>query len=325
MVSWWWSGSEGRTEGSYPVLLGNKGGDHPRSPRRSGLWLPGRIPARASRQASIIFLGLIVLVSAVGIVPGGALAALDLSLTSSARGEAVFAGESFSYTFEVRNSGPAASVIITTNFSIPEGVTLESFTLSRGEYDRRGGVWTVGDLSAGGVERLTVDLVVAPSVPPGTVISAAAMGFKGRADPRDERTEATSVTTVMAEAEVRVVVTCPSPEEGGEDMPLYVVNVANHGPSYARNVWFMDLIPVVMWLNGARYRNEATGDEGDWIGFLDLGDLAPGETKRVRVYGDLSPTTARSNPGVTITVRWMDSVDPACNSEVSSCRVDRIG
>jgi hypothetical protein len=183
----------------------------------------------------------------------------------------------------------------------------------------------VGDLSAGEVETLTMDLVVAPSVPVGTVISAAARVAEDRAGPRPEEIEAFTQTTVMAEAEVRVVVTCPSPEEGGEDMPLYVVNVANHGPSYARNVWFMDLIPVVMWLNGARYRNEATGDEGDWIGFLDLGDLAPGETKRVRVYGDLSPTTARSNPGVTITVRWMDSVDPACNSEVSSCRVDRIG
>lgn len=327
MESWGRSGTKGRSRGSYPLLLGLSTGSAPRLAQSSGAVSRRRVFVSGHQLAIPLIVGLIALLSAVGMVAGGASATSDLSLSSapSSGGEVIVAGEAFGYTVTVRNSGPddATGVLVSSDLSIPEGVSISSFAVSGGEYDQKTGVWTVGSLPAGEVESLTIELSVASSVPPGGAIFYSGKVTGEGIDLNPEDDEATWQSAVTTDADVEVIVTSSSPEGELEDRYLYTVAIRNHGPSDARNVWFKDLIPAAIWLNGARYRDEATGDEGEWIGFLDLGDLAPGEARTTIVYGDPCPAALdQSSSRVTITVWWTDALDQACNSEVASCRVD---
>lgn len=327
MILRWFSVSQGRDRGIYPLISAIVSGFRPVFEGRSfRFWGKGASPLGFW---SILFIAavLISFYPPMGIAAGSEdllpSSVCDISVTFDLASETIIAGANYSYALTVTNSGPddASGVRVTSTPTVPEGVVVAS-EVSRGSYDRKTGVWTLGDLPSGSVERLNFEVSIAPSVPSGMTISYAAEVAGDGIDPVPENNQDVFAATITTDAEVVAMVNCPSPEGLGDDRPLYIIEISNNGPSNARNVWFRDLLPPAIWLQRAGYRGEARGnDEGEWIGFLDLGDLAPRETKTILIYADKIPVNSRSVPGVTITVSWMDTVDPACNSVASSCDV----
>lgn len=327
MILRWVSTSQQRDRGINPVIseIGSGSGPVPEG-RSFGVCDRGTSPFEFW-SILLIAAALISLFPPIGIAAGSegllSLSVCDISVTSDLASDIIIAGANFSYALTVTNSGPddAAGVRVTSTLAVPEGVIVSS-GVSRGSYDRKTGVWTLGDLPSGSVERLNFEVSVAPSVPSGMTISYAAQVAGDWIDPVPENNKDVFAATITTDAEVVATVNCPSPDGWGDDRTQYTVEISNHGPSNARNVWFRDLLPPAIWLQRAGYRVEASGNnEGEWIGFLDLGDLAPGETKTIFIYADKIPVNPRSVPGMTITVSWMDTVDPACNSVASSCDV----
>jgi len=269
---------------------------------------------------------LTVLVTLILSLSGAAISATttDLSLDVTYSDCPALAGEEFTYTITVRNDGPddATSVLVKDVLTMPEGVTLTSSSVSRGAYDPETGVWTVGNLPACGAETLTIKLSVDSSVLSDTVISNAAKVAGNEIDRDIDDNEADEDTTITTDAQVAVAVKCRNLAEEVEDGPVYTIEITNNGPSDARNVWFKVLSSPVEWLKRARYSDDGGATEEAWIGFLDIGNMAPGETKTISICGNVDLNSPSSTPGGIVTVSWMDTIDPVCNSEVFSCCAD---
>lgn len=214
----------------------------------------------------------------------------------------------------IRNDGPddATGVLVAGKLTLPVGVTLTSATPSRGDYDEKTGVWTMERLPVGGVETLAFGLEVEPSVPPGVVISSSAKVTGDEADRNPDDNEAILEVKITTDAQVAVIVKHQDELEGRYS---YVVEITNHGPSDAREVWFRDLLPPVELLSSVRYSDDGGATGETWSGFMSLGDLTPGETERIIIEVDLVPGYRSSVLVPTATVSWKDSTDPICNSD----------
>lgn len=248
----------------------------------------------------------------------------DLSLELVAAADPTIAGELLTYVVTVRNDGPndATSVLVSDRLTFPEGVTMISFSATRGGYDPERGVWTVGSLPSGGSETATLVLSVDAGVESGTVISSS-VKVAGKEIDRDQSdNEASEDTMVRTDAQLAVAVKCWDLKGEVGDRPVYTVEMTNNGPSDAREVWFKELLPPVMWLKNAKYSRDFGAPEEVWIGFLDIGDMAAGETETISIYGEVDLASASADGGGTVTVSWMDTIDPVCNSEVFSCGAD---
>lgn len=248
----------------------------------------------------------------------------DLSLDLVATSDPAIAGELLTYIVTVKNGGPndATDVSVADRLTLPEGVTTISFCATRGGYDPERGIWTVGNLPVGSAETLTVVLSVDAWVLSGTVISNSAKVAGNEIDLDLSDNEASEDVVVATDAQFAVTVKCRDLVDGVEYRPVYVVEITNRGPSDAHGVWFKELLPPAVWLKDARYSRDFGAPEEVWIGFLAIGDMAAGETKTISIYGDVDPASTSADGGATVTVSWMDTTDPVCNSEVFSCSAD---
>jgi uncharacterized repeat protein (TIGR01451 family) len=80
----------------------------------------------------------------------------DLALTKTVNPNPVTVGQPVTYTLIVRNNGPDTARNVTVNDVMPSGVEYLSHTATVGTYDPTTGIWTIGDLSNGGVATLTI-------------------------------------------------------------------------------------------------------------------------------------------------------------------------
>lgn len=248
----------------------------------------------------------------------------DLSLDLVATADPAIAGELLTYVITVRNDGPndATDVLVTDRLTLPAGVTMISFCATQGDHDPERGIWTVGSLAVGSAETLTIVLSVDSGVLSGTVIPNSAEVAGNEIDRDLGDNEASEDVVVATDAQLVVTVICRDLRDGVEGRSLYVVEITNRGPSDAQEVWFRELLPPAVWLKDARYSRDFGAPEELWIGFLAVGDMAAGETKTISIYGEVDPASTPANGGGTVTVRWMDTTDPVCNSEVFSCSAD---
>lgn len=65
-------------------------------------------------------------------------------------------GQQVTYTLVVRNNGPDTAKNVVVNDVMPSGVEYVSHTATVGTYDPATGIWTIGDLTNGGVAALTI-------------------------------------------------------------------------------------------------------------------------------------------------------------------------
>ena len=75
----------------------------------------------------------------------------DLALTKTADQTSVMFGQNVTFTFVIRNAGPAAATNVVVSDSFPPGlVFVSASTPSQGSYDPGSGAWSVGTLPNGG-------------------------------------------------------------------------------------------------------------------------------------------------------------------------------
>jgi len=275
----------------------------------------------------VLMAAFIVLFFAIGCAvasEGVSLPSADLSVASEGSPDPVIAGEASTFVVTVRNRGPddATGVLVVGRLTMPEGVTLVSAIPTRGNYDAETGFWTLERLPVGGVETLTFGLEVGSSVPSGTVISSSAKVTGDEIDENPDDNEAASVVVIKTDAHVAVVVKRQDEPEGLEGRYSYVVEITNNGPSDAREVWFRDILPPVELLGGVRYSDDGGAAEEAWSGFIGLGDLIPGEARRILAEVELVPGRRSPVQVTTATVSWMDTTDTICNSDSFSLSRD---
>src|SRR5205085_1583863 len=94
----------------------------------------------------------------------------DLPLTKTVSNATPNVGDAITYTVTLADNGPDPATNVTVQDTLPAGVSFVSATASQGSYNSATGVWTVGTVSPGTPQTLTLTArVTDPGVSANTV------------------------------------------------------------------------------------------------------------------------------------------------------------
>ncbi|MFC2077649.1 hypothetical protein ACFLTM_02445, partial [Candidatus Bipolaricaulota bacterium] len=137
-------------------------------------------------------------------------------------------GNTITYTVTVTNNGPNDATGVVIDDAVPAGLTYVSSVPSTGTYDEIAGLWTIGIITTGGSETLTITATVDVGTG-GQTITNTATASSSSFDP-DLTDNAASVDLLVKHADLSVTKTIndTTPDEG--QTIRYTVEVRNNGP-----------------------------------------------------------------------------------------------
>jgi uncharacterized repeat protein (TIGR01451 family) len=230
-----------------------------------------------------------------GIVPQQA----DIEVTKEVDNARPAVGDTVTFTVTVTNHGPdAADNVVLTDF-MPVTLQLLTATPSAGTYDPATGTWTVGTLADGGMETLTLTAkVIAPN--------AATNQVNVRSDQYDpdRGNNSASVSVVPPQADLALKKTASARVVDVGQTVFFTLTLQNIGPDPATNVVVTDRLPAGLKFLSVNQITQGTYNQttGQW----SVGDLAPGETARLRIAVQVTRAGTIANVATTA----LDEFDP---------------
>ena len=199
----------------------------------------------------------------------------DLALDLADSPDPVVVEEALVYTADVRNTGPSIATGVILTASLPEGITAESAAASQGNCAAGPGevICTLDPLDAGSTAQVSITLRPASDAG-GTQISLAANVVSDVIDPNASNNSAAATTAILSSAEADLSLTGRSVADSafvGESL-IYILTVANDGPSTAEAVVLTNTLPQGVLFESAA---ASTGDcnvDGTTV-VCDLGDI----------------------------------------------------
>jgi uncharacterized repeat protein (TIGR01451 family) len=149
---------------------------------------------------------------------------------------------------------------------LPAGLSLVSFSPSRGTYTPATGVWAVGAIDPSAAQTLTFTAMV---VSPNAQTNTATISHSDQFDP-DVANNSASATETPQQADLAVTKTVSDATPNVGDAITFTVTLTNNGPDPATNVTVSDPLPAGLTLVSATTSQGAyTG--GVWtVGTVDL-------------------------------------------------------
>jgi uncharacterized repeat protein (TIGR01451 family) len=198
----------------------------------------------------------------------------------------------------VANAGPQSASGVSVADVLPPELQLTGSTASQGAYSPLTGLWTVGDLAAGQSACLWIDVNVLTA---GAVTNTAEIVTSGATDP--DSTPGNGVAGEDDQASAVIPALAPPPPSGGTSPTVEKPDFKATAVAFAPD-------PLTAGATFAAYvtvfNDGGAGDAGRlgvWIhlptaaaegavpdAYVDVGTLAKGETKTVRVNGLTAPT-----------------------------------
>ncbi|MFK0223825.1 hypothetical protein ACIQWN_37295 [Streptomyces vinaceus] len=193
----------------------------------------------------------------------------DALVTVATDRDELTAGEAVTYTVTAKNQGPSTARDMQVEANVPEGFMIAGVDV--GFYDPATGIWSVGDLEAGG----SVALRLAEATPADQeMVSADVKVSSTTHDPVPENDKHHTDASVSQSADLALGMTVDwkNPEAGGR--LIFTVRGVNNGPSTAKNVEVTDHLPKGFTLANA-YTDAGRFDAktGKWT----VGDVPVGE------------------------------------------------
>lgn len=211
----------------------------------------------------------------------------DLSAATVASPKPVIAGETLTWRTTVANHGPSTATGVTVAITLPAGVTFTKATVTGstgtcGLLTPTSVGCALGTMPSGASADIYVDVLVAPSVPTGTSLSASATVNATSPDPVTGNNTASDASTVATKADLKVVLTSDADVYKPSTVIHYTITVTNAGPSDAVNVVATQLLPPAK--SGYYVSNDAGCPPPSGTTFTcNLGTLAAGGTKTIQV------------------------------------------
>ncbi len=226
----------------------------------------------------------------------------DLSLSKSVSASAPRVGDIVTYNLRVSNFGPSRATGITVSDPIAAGYV--SATASQGTYDNTTGVWAVGTVASGSSATLAIRVKITAT---GQLVNTAEIAASNVADPdstpgngasgEDDIASATlTASPAIIPTRLSISKTGPAVVRSG-DVFSFTIKIGNTGAATATAVTITDCIPYGVSLvpsGSYRVRN------GRLI--WNIGSLAPGATRTVRVRFKVDPTSAKRIRGCVASV-----------------------
>jgi uncharacterized repeat protein (TIGR01451 family) len=207
----------------------------------------------------------------------------------------------------VGNVGPNSATGVVLADKLPQGLTLESFTVSAGTYDSTSGTWTVGGVSTATGATLTL---VARVDSPDPKTNVAMITAVDQFDPNPGNNTA-SVTETPQQADVSIAQTASNTSPNVGDIVTLTVTLSNQGPNAATNVAVTDLVPA--GLNVVNF-SVSQGQYDASTGLWDVGTVAPGSPAQLVIEAEITSPGAQTN---TATITHSDQFDPTPQDSAS--------
>lgn len=215
----------------------------------------------------------------------------DLVVIKTVDNGAQQVGSNVVFTIVARNDGPTANTGVVVNDALPAGLNYVSHTTSTGTYTPGSGVWTIGSLSVGQQQTLTITATVTGAAVP-TVVNTATIGGNVFDPNLSNNTSSISVSPNLA-VDLGIVKTANNTTPLlGQNITFSLV-VTNYGPQNGTGVVAQDLLPA-----GLIYvsHSTATGTYTPGTGVWAIGNLANGATATLTIT---ATTTQPAVPSVT--------------------------
>ncbi|MDH3611279.1 MAG: hypothetical protein OEM79_05900, partial [Nitrosopumilus sp.] len=243
----------------------------------------------------------------------------DLLLEKSDNGINAVAGENYTYTINVTNTGPSDAQNVTITDTLPLNTTFVSSDPTRNvtASDATTTVWpTITTLAAGDSLNYTITVFVIDDVLDGTVLLNIANVTSDTEDDNPDNNGDDEQTTVNATADLEITKIANVTDVVPGETFNYTITVTNNGPSLADNVTVTDVLPANVTFV------DATPDQVSLIdGVLTwfYGEIAVDgvETIEVQVTVDANTTTTQTND-VNVTSDTIDQVDDNNNDTVNT-------
>jgi uncharacterized repeat protein (TIGR01451 family) len=167
----------------------------------------------------------------------------DLSVLKSVNNPTPNVGETIAFTVTLSDQGPDAATNVVVTDLLPAGLIFAGATATQGTYVSGSGVWTVGTVSPGGPQTLSIFAVVDI---PGAQTNTAAIGHADQFDP-DTANNSASVTEtpqVPGTADLAITKTDGVLAAVPGTADTYTITVSNNGPSAVTGASVSDPLPA---------------------------------------------------------------------------------
>jgi uncharacterized repeat protein (TIGR01451 family) len=240
----------------------------------------------------------------------------DLVVTKQASAGTVLAGDSFSYTIQLTNTGPYDAKNIVLSDHQPHGVTFTACTSTAGACAVSGGVATVGvsSLVNGSGVTMTVQATLNFDVADGTIVTNMSSATSSTFDPNPGNNAGSANIVAQNKSDLFLINNASATSVKSTANLTYTATVKNLGPYRAAAIVISDPIPapstfVSLNAGGASCTTPAVGTVGTIT--CNLGNMATGASATVTITVNVNgagnktsiTNTAVANNSATVTTQ----------------------
>jgi uncharacterized repeat protein (TIGR01451 family) len=218
-------------------------------------------------------------------------------------------GTNVTFTITVTNAGPNDATGVVISDVLPLGLNYVSSTASQGSYNDVTGLWTVGAITHGTAQTLTI---TATATLPGDVTNTASVSASDQHDPNPANNS--SGTTINGQsADVQVVKTVDNANPVRGDTVTFTITATNNGPSNATGIAITDALPAgLVFVSATPSQGSYTSGTGVWA----VGNLAatgPAATATLAIVATVNTDGGFTNTA-SITAANQPDPNPANNT-----------
>ncbi len=229
----------------------------------------------------------------------------------------VTAGLDVTYTLTVTNLGPSTETNATLTDPLPTGLTLVSVSNPACTPSGNTVNCNIGTMAPGAVFTTNVTASVDPALPDGTILRNQVIADGDVSAPVDDTEE----TTASARADLSVAKTAPATVLAGTAL-TYTIDVANAGPSDAKDTMITDVLPNGMtFASAAVTAGSGTCAEAGGVVTCDLGDVGPSTTTTIEITVDVDPSVADSTTLTNSATASTTTIDTDPSNDTGSAPV----
>ncbi len=200
---------------------------------------------------------------------------IDLGVTKAISTNVIGVTNLITYTVGLTNNGPDTALSVTVTDQIPSGLLFTSATVSVGSYATNSGIWTVGNLAAGGSATLIITARVA-ATSAGLILTNTATALTSGMGDTNAANDSASVLLTVLGADLGVTKTPDNTAPYPGSNVVYTIVLTNIGPSTANGITLTERLT-----NGLTYVSHSTTSgsydnvSGIWtVGTLNAGGAA---------------------------------------------------
>jgi uncharacterized repeat protein (TIGR01451 family) len=259
-------------------------------------------------------------------------ASADLSVTKSDSPDPVLAGNKVTYTITASNAGPSTAQNVTLTDTLPAGTTYVSGVDGNGNtvctlVQPGQVVCSLGSLNPAQSKTVYLTVLVAPSVPDGTVLTNTVTVSSTTPDPNGANNTATQGTTVHTSAELWLDKTGTLRSGNPAPTVVYTLTVHNNsgcesdaqstptptcgtgGPSDAQNITVVDKLPLDPKKLVVQYVSpQCTYDQATHTVTCKAGTLPAGATVQFVIEAQVQGSVRTISNSATLTSSTPDPV-----------------